>query len=153
MRLETQGMLTKCVTLADWTVSMVWAAKQTPIAVQQAFWNEWNTTAREATISEVALEQADVIVSWFERIGRSDLEIIEVGCGTGWLCPRLTRFGHVTGTDLSDQVLVRAAQRVPEAQFVAGDFMALDFGLARYDVAVSLEVLSHVADQRAFLHN
>jgi SAM-dependent methyltransferase len=67
----------------------------------------------------------------------------------GWLCSQLTPFGQVTGTDLSDDVLSRAAQRMPEVRFIAGDFMSLEFGTASNDVAICLEVLSHV--QEAFL--
>lgn len=61
------------------------------------------------------------------------------------------RFGSVTGTDLSDELLAVAKSKQPEVEFVAGDFMALDFKRAPFDVAVSLEVLSHVADQPAFI--
>ena len=46
---------------------------------------------------------------------------------------------------------MRAQERTPEARFVAGDFMALDFGAAKYDVVVTLEMLSHIADQNAFV--
>lgn len=122
-----------------------------PIALQQSFWNEWNASTREQLVPDVCLEQAEVVASWLTGIGRRDLNVIDIGCGAGWLCSRLTPFGQITGTDLSDKVLARAAERVPEARFVAGDFMELDFEIAAYDVAVSLEVLSHVADQRAFL--
>ena len=125
--------------------------KTTPIESQQSFWNEWNASYREKVLAEVSLEQADIVVSWLRELGRSDLTIIDVGCGTGWLCSKLTQFGHVTGTDLSDEVLARAAQRVPTVRFLAGNFMALDFGVAIYDVAISLEVLSHVDDQLAFV--
>lgn len=127
------------------------AGNKPAIEIQQAFWNQWNATARENEVGDVSLEQAAVIVAWLERMGRRDLDIIDVGCGAGWLCARLTPFGHVTGTDLSDEVLSRAARRTPAARFVAGDFMTLDLGRACFDVAVSLEVLSHVADQPAFI--
>jgi 2-polyprenyl-3-methyl-5-hydroxy-6-metoxy-1,4-benzoquinol methylase len=60
-------------------------------------------------------------------------------------------FGNVTGTDLANELITRAQARYPKAKFVAGDFMALDFGAKPFDVAVSLEVLSHVADQPAFI--
>jgi 2-polyprenyl-3-methyl-5-hydroxy-6-metoxy-1,4-benzoquinol methylase len=72
-----------------------------------------------------------------------------VWCGLVVLA--MTSYGQVTGTDLADEVLARAEQSVPEAKFVAGDFMSLDLGLAHYDVAISLEVLSRVADQQAFV--
>ena len=52
--------------------------------------------------------------------------------------------------DLADEVIARAQARVPDARFVAGDVMTVDVG-ADFDVVVSLEVLSHVEDQHAFL--
>jgi 2-polyprenyl-3-methyl-5-hydroxy-6-metoxy-1,4-benzoquinol methylase len=121
------------------------------IDTQAKFWNEWNAAHREHGVAEVSSDQAAAVLSRVARIGRHDLKIVEVGCGSGWLCDRLVPFGDVTGTDLSDQVLARAAQRTPQATFVAGDFMELAFAETAYDVAISLEVLSHVADQAAFL--
>jgi 2-polyprenyl-3-methyl-5-hydroxy-6-metoxy-1,4-benzoquinol methylase len=121
------------------------------IVSQQKFWNEWNATARERDIGQISVEQADLVASWCSRIGQRDLDIIDIGCGAGWLCPTLTQFGQVVATDLSDEVLVRAAIKHTEVKFVSGDFMSLDFGAANFDLAVSLEVLSHVADQPAFI--
>jgi SAM-dependent methyltransferase len=40
---------------------------------------------------------------------------------------------------------------MPDVTFVAGDIMSLDFGEHVFDVAISLEVLSHVADQEGFV--
>ena len=122
-----------------------------PMLEQVAFWNNWNP-CRETQIDTVSIEQSVVASSWLERLSRTDLDIIDVGCGAGWMCEKLVQFGQVTGTDLSDEVLKRAATRVPSARFVAGDFMSLAFAPMSYDVAVSFEVLSHVAIQRAFLH-
>jgi 2-polyprenyl-3-methyl-5-hydroxy-6-metoxy-1,4-benzoquinol methylase len=122
-----------------------------PLPLQQSFWNTWNAANREEAITDVSREQAAVVLAWLARMGRSDLKILEVGCGTGWLCGQLLPFGEVTGTDLSDQVLERAAKRSPATRFIPGDFMALAFEPAHFDVVVTLEVLSHVADQPAFL--
>ncbi|MBR0679043.1 class I SAM-dependent methyltransferase [Roseomonas eburnea] len=120
-------------------------------ALQQGFWNRWNTETREQRRDEVSWRQQREVLGWLQALDRRDLDIIDVGCGAGWLTEHLLPFGRVTGTDLSDQVLARAATRIPQARFVPGDFMALDFGEAAFDVAVSLEVLSHVADQQGFL--
>jgi SAM-dependent methyltransferase len=121
-----------------------------PIALQQGFWNQWNES-REKSLEEVSRRQARIICGWLRALGK-DLDIIDVGCGAGWLCSQLTPFGRVTGTDLADEVLARARSRTPDVRFVSGDFMKLDFGLRRFDVVVTLEVLSHVADQRAFVN-
>jgi 2-polyprenyl-3-methyl-5-hydroxy-6-metoxy-1,4-benzoquinol methylase len=122
-----------------------------PISLQQSFWNSWNALHRERAIDSVSARQAEVVCRWLDRLGGKELDILEVGCGAGWLCPRLVRFGRLTATDLSDEVLARAQHRLPEVTFVPGDFMKLDFGAAAFDVVVTLEVLSHVADQQAFI--
>lgn len=122
-----------------------------PLREQVEFWNRWNASTRETAIGRVSEEQADCISNWLRGMGRRKLGIIDVGCGAGWLAGRLTEFGDVLGVDLSHEVLERAARRVPSARFVAGDFMTMDLPAAHFDVAVSLEVLSHVADQAAFL--
>jgi SAM-dependent methyltransferase len=122
-----------------------------PIELQRSFWNDWNAHNRENRLSEVSQDQRAAVIGWLRQIGRTNLDILEVGCGAGWLCPSLLQFGQVTATDLSDEVLVRAAERMPEVRFVAGDFMDLEFEREGFDVVVSLEVLSHVADHNAFV--
>lgn len=122
-----------------------------PIPAQQAYWTKWNTENREKRLSDISRDQEEFVTAWLSDLGRKDLEIIEVGCGAGWLCPTLKQFGAVTATDFAEEVVARAQQRMPDVKFVAGDFMALDFGASRYDVVVTLEVLAHVADQDAFL--
>ena len=122
-----------------------------PLPEQVAFWNQWNAEFREQMIDRVSIDQGNLVARWLQQLGRKDLDILEVGCGAGWLCDRLRAYGAVTATDLSHEVLKRAAARSPEVKFVAGDFMLLDFQPQAYDVIVSLEVLSHVADQPAFI--
>lgn len=99
----------------------------------------------------MSLRQADVVVGWLRDVGRTDLEVLEVGCGSGWMCERMRPFGRVTGTDLADAVIDRARERVPDVRFVAGDFLELDLPAESADVVVGLEVIAHVPDQRAFV--
>ena len=122
-----------------------------PIELQRSFWNEWNAHNRETRLSDVSEDQRTLVVEWLQGLGRTGLDILEVGCGAGWLCPSLTPFGRVTATDLSDEVLARARERMPDVQFVAGDFMELEFEPGGFDVVIALEVLSHVSDHDAFV--
>lgn len=122
-----------------------------PAALQRRFWNRWNARTRERAVESIAREQRDVVVEKLEELNRTDLDLIDVGCGAGWLCPSLEPFGHVTATDLSDEVLERASERHPEVAFIAGDFMKLDLEPESFDAAVSLEVLAHVPDQPGFI--
>ena len=77
--------------------------------------------------------------------------ILEIGCGTGWLCDRLGAFGSVTGIDLADAVIERARVRVPQARFLAGDFATAPLAPASFDAVVTLETIAHVRDQQAFV--
>lgn len=122
-----------------------------PLEEQRQAWNAWNAAVRELRVSEIARRQGDFIETRIAAMHRGSLDVLEVGCGTGWLCERLVPYGRVTGTDLADEVLARAAQRLPEVHFVAGDFLALPFAPASFDVVVSIDVLSHFADQGAFV--
>lgn len=122
-----------------------------PLPLQQDFWNAWNGIFVGSQRGPISQRQARVVEDWLMRSGRTDLRILEVGCGTGWMTGRLRHFGQTTGTDLSDAVLAIAQQAMPDARFIAGDFMALDLPRAHFDVIVTLEVLSHVRDQAAFI--
>ncbi len=125
--------------------------QEPPIEAQRTFWNKWNAATREASIADISLRQSQVALGWLDAMGRKDLAIVDVGCGAGWFCGDLQAYGHVTGIDISDAVLERAQERLPDVKFIAGDFMCLDLQEGAFDVVVSLEVLSHVQDQPAFL--
>lgn len=120
------------------------------LEVQQAFWNRWNSLFVQNQRGPTSQRQAEVVLGWLDRWRRRDLDILEVGCGSGWMCSRLAAYGRVTGTDLSDEVLSVAQQKWPEVSFVAGDFMTMPLPEAAYDAVVTLEVLSHVPDQADF---
>ena len=124
---------------------------ESSLALQQSYWTRWNEETRERRLTEVSFDQQRLVIDWLSRLDRTDLDILEVGCGAGWLCPSMKPFGRVTATDLSAAVVDRAAKRIPDVRFVSGDFMGLDFAIEGYDVVVSLEVLSHVADHSAFV--
>lgn len=122
-----------------------------PIREQASSWDNWNAAAREQKISPSAARHAAAVEASVAAFARTDLRIIDVGCGTGWMCERLRKYGQVIGVDLSDQVLERARARLPDVKFITGDLFQIDLPPRSFDVVVTLEVLSHVADQRAFV--
>ncbi len=122
-----------------------------PLEDQRRAWDEWNDVARIDRLPQASRRQAELVEQVLLGLGRSDLDIIDVGCGSGWMCDRLTRFGRVTGTDFVQGTLEKAKKRFPAVRFVTGDLLELDLPNEGFDVAVSLEVLSHVADQPAFV--
>jgi 2-polyprenyl-3-methyl-5-hydroxy-6-metoxy-1,4-benzoquinol methylase len=122
-----------------------------PLEDQRKAWNRWNTETREKSLGEVSILQAETAEKWLNRLHRNDLNILDAGCGTGWFCERLLRYGSVTGIDLADEVIERARARVRQAKFHAGDVFSVALSPASFDVVTSFEVLSHVADQPRFI--
>lgn len=77
--------------------------------------------------------------------------VLDAGCGSGVTAARLTEDGaDVVGVDLSEEMLERARERVPDARFVQGDLgEALGFlDDGEVDVVVCQHVFSHLPDLR-----
>lgn len=74
--------------------------------------------------------------------------LLELGCGTAHLCPRVeARGGTYTGMDYSDQLLTENRARNPRARF-----LTLESPLAEtFDAVVSLYTVEHVADPPGYL--
>ena len=78
-------------------------------------------------------------------------EILDLGCGTGWLAGILGTLGPTTGVELSDEAIKQAALRHPYVRFIAANFFELNWPSGTFDVVVSQEVLEHVEDQAGYL--
>ena len=80
---------------------------------------------------------------------------LDVGCGAGLLCEPLARLGaEVTGVDAAAENIAVACAHAEGAgldiRYMTGELAALDTG--EFDLVTCLEVLEHVADKRAFVH-
>jgi 2-polyprenyl-3-methyl-5-hydroxy-6-metoxy-1,4-benzoquinol methylase len=124
-------------------------------AEQQQFWNEWNTKYRRAekvaALDYATLRRRDTVLDWLTELRLNRPRILDVGCSTGWLSAQLAQFGPTTGTDLSDSSIREARDRFPNVAFECGNFLRMAPPSTPYDVVVSVDVLSCVADQRAFV--
>jgi len=119
---------------------------------QRQFWNTWNTEAREKKgLDRESLERGEVAITLLRSLKLERPEILELGCGTGWLSLRLAQFGATTAVDIADDVIERAKAKSPHINFIAGDFLQIPFPRNHFDVVICLETLSHVADQRLFI--
>src|SRR4051794_3694538 len=93
--------------------------------------------------------------AWLELLSRftegSVRQVLDVGCGTGFLALRFAELGHdVTGVDLSPQMLGRAHQKAEQAgfdlDFRVGDASALDFDDEAYDIVAARHVVWNLPD-------
>ena len=93
---------------------------------------------------------------WME--GASLGSVIDVGCGTAAILPRLeawsARFDSYTGLDLAPEMLRMARAKAgdaPRVAFVAGSADALPFRAASFDTAVSASAMHYWEAQEAAL--
>ena len=119
---------------------------------QRRFWNQWDAShLRDSTLGSEALERGAIALAFLLKCRLDRPEIIEFGCGNGWLAEKLVGIGSVTGVDIADEAIAEARRRVPSGTFFAGDALSIELPAERFDVAISLEMFSHVSDQSAFV--
>jgi 2-polyprenyl-3-methyl-5-hydroxy-6-metoxy-1,4-benzoquinol methylase len=121
---------------------------------QKTHYDAWNLRHRQGSFSEIEGEiqgRGLRVLENLRALDLTDASILEVGCGTGWLTEKLCEFGPVTAIDLSPRAIAVARDRVPDANFVAGDFFAHEFPTSAYDVGVCIETLFYVVDQPRFM--
>ncbi len=84
--------------------------------------------------------------------GRTDLKILDIGCGTGAMSRKLEPFGEVTSADFSPLALDFCRRR-DLSNVCQADAMNLPFEDASFDVIVALDILEHLPDDAAALNH
>jgi SAM-dependent methyltransferase len=89
---------------------------------------------------------------WLEMIGgrfSGDIDVLDLGCGTGRYFCALRRARSIVGIDASPAMLAEARTpiradeiRAASVELVEGDFVAHDFGESRFDLVYSIGVLA-----------
>jgi SAM-dependent methyltransferase len=100
---------------------------------------------------------------WWYRGRRSVLErvierlrlpararILDAGCGSGRNMVELARHGTVTGVELSATSVALARER-SAGEVIEGSVLEMPFDSASFDLAVSLDVIEHLADDLSAL--
>ena len=72
---------------------------------------------------------------------KSNVRILDAGCGPGSAMIYLSKFGKVTGVDISEHALKYAKKR---GSVKKGDILNLPFKNASFDIVVCLDVLYHI---------
>lgn len=90
----------------------------------------------------------ETVLAWLTELASElpdEAHVLDLGCGAGipatlWLAERY----DVTGVDVSEGQVARAALSVPEARFLHGDMLEIEFDPASFDAVVSLYALPHL---------
>jgi SAM-dependent methyltransferase len=93
-----------------------------------------------------------LVIDWISRSypNRHDLQVLDVGCGTGLMMQELALLGDVRGVDLSDQAVDYCRQRgIMGAQL--GDVCRLEFPDESFDVVCAVDILEHIEDDHRAL--
>ena len=128
-------------------------AKMPPNIGEVSHWDEWNTKFRQwgQFDDEPTMRRMREVLMAVRALQKSDARILEVGCATGWLTAKLVEFGTVMGVDLGADSIRYAAAKLPSVEFKAGDILELDLPINHFDIVVTLETLSHIADKDRFM--
>ena len=85
---------------------------------------------------------------WFlgEALARipSSADVLELGCGPGWVAVVLADGRRYIGVDISTTMLALALERLPSGTFVEGDLTTIDLPENAFDAVVSLYVFGHI---------
>ncbi len=95
------------------------------------------------------------IEAHFEDSAKSDLTLLDVGCGGGLVCEPLSRLGfQVTGVD-ADKNAIHVAQEHCYSQGLNVQYQssAVEELEHQYDVVLALEIIEHVTDPQKFVRS
>jgi ubiquinone/menaquinone biosynthesis C-methylase UbiE len=113
------------------------------------YWDYWNTQTRSGVIDPNSYwGQIRALV--YREVASLSLvkpQVIEIGCGTGWIAEGLVGCGSYLGLDLSPKAIEEAQTRVPGAQFLAADVLRWDPQGKRFDLVLFIDSLTSFRDQ------
>lgn len=85
------------------------------------------------------------------RLGeRCDLDILDVGCGTGYNVALLRRYGRAQGVDMSEEAL-RFCRRRGVTEVTLHQAEELPFPNQSFDLLTAFDVIEHIEDDRGAL--
>jgi 2-polyprenyl-3-methyl-5-hydroxy-6-metoxy-1,4-benzoquinol methylase len=115
------------------------------------FWDDWNSSYRQHTaLDETTARLGDAVVDAVRAHAPPHASIVEVGCGTGWLAPRLAALAsHYEGWDLSPAAIRLASQHAPTLHFEVRDLQRGESWDRVFDVVVMVDAIAYFTNQDA----
>lgn len=126
--------------------------RQSP-RINNAFYEELGESWYEDSLHPIALLRAENatrnpwILQKIKALHSSSCDILDIGCGAGFLTNALAKDGHrVTGVDLSPNSLAVARKKdlTKSVRYMELDALALPFPERSFDVVCAMDFLEHV---------
>ncbi len=109
----------------------------------RTFYDRWyKARSEEKNIDRLC--RIRVIRNFLRALSLGDSNILELGCGQGWLANVLSQYGPVTAVDLSVEAILAANSAYPHIEFRAGSFFKMTDLPRDCDLIVSSEVVEHM---------
>ena len=94
---------------------------------------------------QLAVMQKDIADRLLKLIpDKNYLTILDLGCGTGYLCRQLRKHfpaAEITGIDIAPEMIRIAKKSDPNGKYICQDFMRMDMPKTKYDLIVSTSAL------------
>jgi len=92
-----------------------------------------------------------VIHEYLKKLPRDNAKLLDYGCGEGDIAYRLWEFGarKIYGIDISEGMIRRAKERLPQVDFRVMNAEAMDFADEFFDLVAGIAILHHLDLQKA----
>lgn len=117
--------------------------------VKNPFWNKPNPNTEEQLRWDIIESFVKYIKDNYYESKTEKFNILDLGCGRGWLTFLLSKYGNIVGIEPVKPVLKYAKKMFPQIKFICGttkDLIKDNDSFNKYDLIVSSEVIEHIPD-------
>lgn len=118
--------------------------------VKNSVWNKPNPNAEELLRWNIIEGFVKYVQDNYDRSTTEKFDILDLGCGRGWLTFLLSKYGNIVGIEPVKPVINYAKKMFPNIKFICGTTKKLIHNKKEfntYDLIVSSEVIEHIPDE------
>lgn len=116
-------------------------------------WESWGEINQLRGYAKARTDFIDYVIKKYIQPQKT-LNILDLGCGTGWLTAYLSQYGNADGVDFAPKTIEQAQLRFKTgANYHLADPHSPTLGLPshHYQLLIASEVIEHVTDHQAFV--
>lgn len=105
----------------------------------------WVDRSRDRLLRELAVANVNKPLA--------QVEVVDVGCGYGWLLDTFTGAARLCGSDISEHAIGMARQRHPERDYRVADLLDGPPFEGTFDVILAVNLIEHLTDPESGIHS